>query len=281
MVSCRNCQTENLDGALRCKHCGMPLSQPIKPSQEDSKPNYIGGRYGNVKGQPKGREQPPRNLLKVLSEVNLRHRIAEAPVKSAAAIIVVAILILVLLLNPLTSPFASFHDADVDGYPDSADLFPNDPTRWKSNSPEDALRAYMDAWNDKDGSSLIETTVCTFYKPAQVQYLLWILGNTSHYGSHSITILNTSNRTLVYAEELMASERNASLELGLGMTVQDYRVVVYKGTYYVGDVPYSLNATSPCLMIGNWWYLDVNGCNQISNRYYSPTAPDGNGALIS
>jgi hypothetical protein len=281
MISCPNCQTNNLEGALRCKHCGMPLSLPVKPPLENSKPNHLKGRYGKERPQPKEREQPPLNLRKALSKVKLRSRIAKSPIKSAVAIAIVAAFILFLLLNPLTSPFASIHDADGDGYPDSVDLFPNDPTRWKSNSIEDAIRAYMDAWNNKDGNALMETTVCTFYKPAQVQYLLTILGSPSHYGSHSITIQNASNRTLTYAEELMASKRNASLEQGLGINVQDYRVAVYSGTYYIGEVPGTLNATTPCLKIANWWYIDGNSCWQISNHLYDTAAQDGNGALIT
>ena len=34
MVACPNCRIENLEGALRCKNCGMPLVKPLESYQQ-------------------------------------------------------------------------------------------------------------------------------------------------------------------------------------------------------------------------------------------------------
>ena len=72
------------------------------------------------------------------------------------SVIVVVALVIVYLLMPLTSPINTISDADGDGFSDSLDAFPNDPTEWDDSdgdgygNNEDEFPNDPGEWDDLD-----------------------------------------------------------------------------------------------------------------------------------
>lgn len=121
-----------------CQSCGtqiVPL-QPVAQPPPPPPPNYPPPQYQQPLPPPK--QKGKKAIIAVIS------------------IVIVVALILVYLLLPATSPFPSIHDADGDGYADSADAFPDDPAEWKDSDGDgygdngDVFPTNANEWLDSD-----------------------------------------------------------------------------------------------------------------------------------
>jgi hypothetical protein len=246
MVPCPNCGINNPNGAESCSKCGARIAlSPAVPVQK-------------AKPSKRNRISSQKRLLTAI-----------------IAIVVVGILIFILVLNPSTSIFVSLHDSDGDGVKDIYDTFPNDPTRWKPNTPEEAIDAYFTAYNTKDNYLVFQTMVVRFYKPIQFEYLNQTT-NSSFYIGSSYLLSNVVNSTWTSDQQVRLTQRITSLESGLGIDVQDDKLIKIDYSYYYNNT-FTVHTGEPmvCLMIDNWWYFDFHyWC------LYDPNSPSGIGLYL-
>jgi hypothetical protein len=126
-MKCPNCETENPETAKFCQTCAREL----------------GPAYAQMAGQSAVPIPPKRKRTVIL-------------VAAVVAVILVALIILAVVLNPSTSPIASIRDSDGDGYADSEDAFPNDPSEWTDadldgvGDNSDAFPNDSTQWADRD-----------------------------------------------------------------------------------------------------------------------------------